>query len=86
MITETIPQLRDMRLNDKFQLAVELWDEVLQHEAEIDEPPGLAALLEQRLTDYRNGKLGRISLESPASRAAMLAADETAPAAPDQPS
>jgi ribosome biogenesis GTPase A len=38
------------------------------------------------LTDYRNGKLGRISLESPASRAAMLAADETAPAAPDQPS
>ena len=38
------------------------------------------------LTDYRNGKLGRISLESPASRAAMLTADETAPAAPDQPS
>ena len=38
------------------------------------------------LTDYRSGKLGRISLESPASRAAMLTADETAPAAPDQPS
>jgi len=38
------------------------------------------------LSDYRSGKLGRISLESPASRAAMLAADETAPAAPDQPS
>jgi ribosome biogenesis GTPase A len=38
------------------------------------------------LTDYRSGKLGRISLESPASRAAMLAADDTAPAAPDQPS
>jgi putative addiction module component (TIGR02574 family) len=56
MITETIPQLRDMRLNDKFQLAVELWDEVLQHEAEIAEPPGLAAMLEQRLTDYRNGQ------------------------------
>ena len=36
------------------------------------------------LTDYRSGKLGRISLESPASRAAMLTADETAPAAPDQ--
>ena len=26
------------------------------------------------LTDYRSGKLGRISLETPASRAAMLAA------------
>ena len=28
------------------------------------------------LTDYRNGKLGRISLETPGSRAAMLAAAE----------
>ena len=27
------------------------------------------------LTDYRGGKLGRVSLESPASRAAMLAAE-----------
>jgi ribosome biogenesis GTPase A len=27
------------------------------------------------LTDYRGGKLGRVSLESPLSRAAMLAAD-----------
>ena len=30
------------------------------------------------LTDYRSGKLGRVSLESPESRAAMLAAGETA--------
>jgi ribosome biogenesis GTPase A len=30
------------------------------------------------LTDYRGGKLGRISLETPASRAAMLAAAESA--------
>lgn len=35
------------------------------------------------LTDYRSGKLGRISLETPASRAAMLAA-ETATAAPQE--
>ena len=34
------------------------------------------------LTDYRGGKLGRVSLESPASRAAMLAASEAAPAPP----
>jgi len=33
------------------------------------------------LTDYRGGKLGRISLESPESRAAMLAAAEQADAA-----
>ena len=30
------------------------------------------------LTDYRGGKLGRISLESPESRAAMLASDAAA--------
>jgi ribosome biogenesis GTPase A len=37
------------------------------------------------LTDYRGGKLGRISLESPQSRAAMLAtaADEAAPTLPE---
>jgi len=57
MIAETIPQLRDMRLDDKIQLATELWDEILQHESQIGEPPNLAALLEQRLTDYRNGQM-----------------------------
>ncbi|MBK9350435.1 MAG: ribosome biogenesis GTPase YlqF [Sulfuritalea sp.] len=38
------------------------------------------------LTDYRNGKLGRVSLESPASRAAMLGAATAhieAPAIPE---
>jgi ribosome biogenesis GTPase A len=30
------------------------------------------------LTDYRGGKLGRISMETPESRAAMLAAAESA--------
>lgn len=34
------------------------------------------------LTDYRSGKLGRVSLESPDSRAAMLAAGEAAPVHP----
>jgi ribosome biogenesis GTPase A len=34
------------------------------------------------LTDYRGGKLGRVSLESPASRAAMLAAGEAATVPP----
>ena len=34
------------------------------------------------LTDYRSGKLGRISLETPESRAAMLAAAESAGAVP----
>lgn len=36
------------------------------------------------LTDYRTGKLGRISLETPASRAAMLAAAAAQTAAPPE--
>jgi ribosome biogenesis GTPase A len=34
------------------------------------------------LTDYRGGKLGRISLETPQSRAAMLAAADKTSAEP----
>ena len=37
------------------------------------------------LTDYRGGKLGRVSLESPQSRAAMLAAASAEKAAPPLP-
>ena len=37
------------------------------------------------LTDYRGGKLGRVSLESPQSRAAMLAAAAAEKAAPPLP-
>ena len=35
------------------------------------------------LTDYRSGKLGRISLESPQSRARMIAAASSTPLVPD---
>ena len=37
------------------------------------------------LQDYRDGTLGRISLETPETRAAMLAAHQLAVAAPEQP-
>jgi ribosome biogenesis GTPase A len=37
------------------------------------------------LTDYRGGKLGRVSLESPQSRAAILAAAVAEKAAPSLP-
>ena len=56
MIAETLPDVRSLPLSEKFELAAELWDEVLQREAELNEPPALAALLEQRLEDYQNGR------------------------------
>ncbi len=57
MIADKLPEIRSLPLSEKFELAVELWDEVLQHEAELNEPEGLSTLLEQRLTDYRAGKV-----------------------------
>lgn len=56
MIAETIPQLRSMRPQEKFELAAELWEEVLQHEAQIGDPPSIAVLLEERLASYRAGE------------------------------
>jgi putative addiction module component (TIGR02574 family) len=57
MIADKHPEIRSLPLSEKFELAVELWDEVLQHEAELNEPEGLSTLLEQRLADYRAGKV-----------------------------
>lgn len=57
MIAETIPQLRTMGTQEKFQLAAELWEDVLQHEDQIADPPELAVLLEQRLASYQAGEV-----------------------------
>lgn len=56
MIAETIPQLRSLRPQEKFELAAELWEEVLQHEDQIMDPPGIATILEERLARYRAGQ------------------------------
>jgi putative addiction module component (TIGR02574 family) len=56
MIAETIPQLRSMLPQEKFELVAELWEEVLQHEAQIEDPPGVAVMLEERLASYRAGE------------------------------
>ncbi len=57
MIAETIPQIRAMGTQEKFQLAAELWQDVLQHEDEVQDPPGIAAMLEDRLARYRSGEV-----------------------------
>lgn len=57
MIAETIPQIRAMGTQEKFQLAAELWQEVLQHEDEVQDSPGIAAMLEERLARYRAGEI-----------------------------
>ncbi|MBB5034138.1 addiction module protein [Prosthecobacter vanneervenii] len=55
MIAETIPQLSSMRPQEKLELMAELWEDVLQHEAEIDDPPGVASILAERLANYHAG-------------------------------
>ena len=56
MIAETIPQLRSMLPQEKFELVAELWEDVLQHEAQIEDPPGVAVMLKERLANYRVGE------------------------------
>ncbi len=63
MIAETIPQIRSMRPQEKFELAAELWEDVLQHEDQIMDPPGIAAVLEERLARYRAGQTAGKSWE-----------------------
>lgn len=57
MIAETIPRLRTMSTQEKFQLAAELWEDVLQHEDQIDDPPDIEAILQQRLASYQAGEV-----------------------------
>lgn len=63
MIAETIPQLRTMGTQEKFQLAAELWEDVMRHEDQIADPPGIEAMLEQRLASYKAGEVSGRSWE-----------------------
>lgn len=53
MIADSIPQLRTFGAAQKLELAAELWEDVLRHEDQIDDPPMAAAVLEERLARYR---------------------------------
>lgn len=63
MIAETILQLRTMGTREKFQIAVELWEDVLQHEDQIADPRGIEAILQQRLASYHAGEVSGRSWE-----------------------
>jgi len=51
MIAERFPEVMALPDEDKFRLIAELWDD-LAGEA-LPDDPGIAALLEQRLAEYR---------------------------------
>lgn len=57
VIAETIPQLRTMGAQEKFQLAAELWEEVMQHEDRIADPAGIEVILKQRLASHEAGEM-----------------------------
>ena len=52
MISEQIPAIQELSLQEKWLLANELWDEVDEHQQKLPTSPEVMALIEQRLADY----------------------------------
>ena len=48
---------RPHREHETGRLAAELWQDVMEHEDEVQDPPGIAAMLEDRLARYRAGEI-----------------------------
>lgn len=57
MIAETIPQLHSLAPLQKLELAAELWEDAIRHEDQIADPPGVVAMLEERLLRYQAGEM-----------------------------
>ena len=41
----------------KFQLAAELWQDVMQHEDQVADPAGIEVMLKQRLASHEAGEM-----------------------------
>lgn len=52
MIAEQIPAVAGLSLQEKWQLAVELWDEVDTRQEELPTPPALLEIVEKRFAEY----------------------------------
>jgi hypothetical protein len=54
MIVETVPQILAMSIEEKFLLAAELWQELLQQAVGEQEAAKLGKMLENKLTRYQS--------------------------------
>ena len=63
MITERIPALQSLSLEEKWQLANELWDEIDQHQDSLPTPDEVAAVVRERFVEYEVDPSSAMSLE-----------------------
>jgi putative addiction module component (TIGR02574 family) len=63
MIAETLPALTGMSIEDKWTLAVELWDEVTERQQELPTNQAILDVVEQRFADYERDPSTAMTLE-----------------------
>ena len=63
MISEQIPALRKLSLEDKWLLATELWNEVETSQHDLPSPPEIEAIVEKRFADFEQDPSTAMTLE-----------------------
>jgi putative addiction module component (TIGR02574 family) len=63
MIAEQFPGVKQLSLQEKWQLANELWQEVEEHQQELPTRPEIRALVEQRFAEYDKDPSTAMSLD-----------------------
>lgn len=63
MIAEKLPALSGMSIEDKWTLAVELWDEVTERQQELPVNQAILDVVEQRFADYERDPSTAMTLD-----------------------
>ncbi len=63
MIVETLPAIAALSLEQKWSLAVELWDEVDERQAELPANPAILKIVEERFADFERDPSTAMTLE-----------------------
>ncbi len=63
MIVEKLPAVASLSIEEKWNLAVELWDEVSAHQDELPVNQEILAVVEQRFADYERDPSSALTLE-----------------------
>ncbi|HRH98798.1 MAG TPA: addiction module protein [Prosthecobacter sp.] len=63
MIAEKLPAVASLSLEEKWSLAVELWDEVSEHQQELPTNQAILDVVEQRFADFERDPSTAMTLE-----------------------
>ncbi|WP_395746879.1 addiction module protein [Prosthecobacter sp.] len=63
MIAEKLPSIAGLSIEEKWTLAVELWDEVNERQSELPTNQAILDVVEQRFADYERDPSTALTLE-----------------------